>query len=44
MFVDEYGRPIIVLREQDKKARVKGAEARKVWGSFCNATVAFINV
>ena len=30
MFVDEYGRPIIILREQDKKARVKGAEARKV--------------
>ena len=27
---DEYGRPFIILREQDKKARVKGLEAHKV--------------
>eukprot|EP00698_Gefionella_okellyi_P015200 TRINITY_DN4288_c0_g1_i1.p1 TRINITY_DN4288_c0_g1~~TRINITY_DN4288_c0_g1_i1.p1 ORF type:complete len:550 (+),score=179.42 TRINITY_DN4288_c0_g1_i1:38-1651(+) len=29
VFFDETGRPIIVLREQEKAARIKGAEARK---------------
>jgi len=28
---DEYGRPFIVIREQDKKKRTKGLEAHKVW-------------
>ena len=27
--VDEYGRPFIIVREQDKKARLKGIEAHK---------------
>lgn len=29
-FVDDYGRPFIILKEQDKKSRVKGLEAQKV--------------
>lgn len=32
---DEYGRPFIVIREQDKKARVKGLDAHKV-STRCN--------
>lgn len=27
---DEYGRPFIILREQEKKRRTKGLEAHKV--------------
>ena len=27
---DEYGRPFIVIREQEKKKRTKGLEAHKV--------------
>jgi T-complex protein 1 subunit epsilon len=27
---DEYGRPFIVIREQDRKRRTKGLEAHKV--------------
>ena len=27
---DEYGRPFIIIREQDKKRRTKGLEAHKV--------------
>lgn len=27
---DEYGRPFIILREQQKKSRVSGIEAQKV--------------
>lgn len=27
---DEYGRPFIILREQQEKARIKGIEAQKV--------------
>lgn len=27
---DEYGRPFIVIREQDRKRRIKGLEAHKV--------------
>lgn len=27
---DEYGRPFIIIREQDKKKRTKGLEAHKV--------------
>jgi T-complex protein 1 subunit epsilon len=27
---DEYGRPFIILREQDKRRRTKGLEAHKV--------------
>jgi hypothetical protein len=30
MFLDERGQPVIILREQEKKSRIKGAEARKV--------------
>jgi hypothetical protein len=28
--IDEYGRPILLLQDQDKKKRVKGLEAYKV--------------
>ena len=28
--IDEYGRPILLLADQDKKKRVKGLEAYKV--------------
>ena len=31
---DENGRPFIILREQEKKKRVKGLEAHKVIRSF----------
>ena len=31
---DENGRPYIILREQEKKKRVKGLEAHKVSQSF----------
>ena len=27
---DEYGRPFVILREQQNKARIKGLEAQKV--------------
>ncbi len=26
---DEYGRPFVILREQQQKARIKGVEAQK---------------
>ncbi len=29
---DEYGKPFIILREQQQKARIKGLEAQKVGG------------
>jgi len=37
---DENGRPFIILREQEKKKRVKGLEAHKVspcfnWAKLC---------
>jgi len=28
---DEYGRPFIIIREQDSKKRLKGIDAYKVW-------------
>ena len=28
---DEYGRPVIILREQEKKSRLRGIEAHKVF-------------
>ena len=28
---DEYGRPFIVIKEQDSKVRIKGIDAIKVW-------------
>ncbi len=31
---DEYGRPFIVLREQDTKTRIKGIDAIKVLSKF----------
>jgi len=31
---DEYGRPFIVIREQDRKKRTKGLEAHKVQNTF----------
>jgi T-complex protein 1 subunit epsilon len=33
---DENGRPFIILREQEKKKRVKGLEAHKVSGNRSN--------
>ena len=27
---DEYGRPFIIVREQDKKSRISGLDAQKV--------------
>ena len=33
---DEYGRPFIILREQQAKHRLKGLEAQKVIDVFCN--------
>lgn len=30
MVFDEYGRPFIILRDQERKERVKGVEAIKV--------------
>ena len=33
---DEYGRPFIILKEQQAKARVKGLEAVKVGSIFSN--------
>lgn len=38
---DEYGRPFIVIREQEKKGRTKGLEAHKVrthYHSYSNPT------
>lgn len=32
---DENGRPFIILREQEKKKRVKGLEAHKVSVKIC---------
>jgi len=34
---DEYGRPFIIIREQEKKKRTKGLEAHKV----CNKRYKF---
>ena len=34
---DENGRPFIILREQEKKKRVKGLEAHKVSTETCKA-------
>lgn len=34
-FADEYGRPFIILKEQQAKARVKGLEAVKVSPLHC---------
>jgi T-complex protein 1 subunit epsilon len=31
---DEYGRPFIILREQQEQARIKGLEAQKVRINF----------
>lgn len=31
---DEYGRPFIILREQQEKARIKGIEAQKVFANL----------
>jgi len=30
MVFDEYGRPFIILREQQQQARIKGLDAQKV--------------
>ena len=34
---DDYGRPFIIIRDQDKKQRVKGAEAHKVTIIFADS-------
>ena len=31
---DEYGRPLIILREQERKSRISGIEAQKVFYPF----------
>ncbi len=33
---DEFGRPFIIIREQEKKKRTKGMEAHKVSSLFKN--------
>jgi hypothetical protein len=33
---DEFGRPFIIIREQEKKKRTKGMEAHKVSSPFTN--------
>ena len=35
---DEYGRPFIVIKEQDTKTRIKGVDAIKVHISSLSAT------
>ena len=30
IMIDEYGRPILLLQDQDRKKRIKGPEAYKV--------------
>ena len=34
LIFDEYGRPFIILREQQQMARIKGVEAQKVRALF----------
>ena len=34
MVMDEYGRPYIILREQQARARLRGKDAQKVSGLF----------
>jgi len=33
---DEYGRPFIILRDQEKKSRLSGVDAIKVSGIYIN--------
>ena len=40
---DENGRPFIILREQEKKKRVKGLEAHKVSRNFQSVQVVSAN-
>ena len=35
MIFDEYGRPFIILREQQAQARIRGKEAQKVNNMDC---------
>ncbi len=32
---DEYGRPFVILKEQQAKARLRGKEAQKVSSELC---------
>jgi hypothetical protein len=41
---DEFGRPFIIIREQEKKKRTKGMEAHKVSLSFKNSTNLFFEI
>ena len=34
IMIDEYGRPILLLQDQDRKKRIKGPEAYKVLKHF----------
>ena len=36
---DEFGRPFLIIREQEKKARVKGLEAHKVRSAFFDKNI-----
>ena len=40
---DEYGRPFIVLKEQDSKTRIKGVDAIKVQSHSCRETFLQLN-
>jgi len=41
---DEYGRPFIVLKEQDSKQRIKGIDAIKVLLSILSETFSPLNL
>jgi hypothetical protein len=41
---DEFGRPFIIIREQEKKKRTKGMEAHKVSLSFKNSENLFFEI
>jgi hypothetical protein len=36
---DEYGRPFIIVKEQEKKERLSGIEAQKVFKYFCTSHI-----
>ena len=33
--MDEYGRPFLIIKEQDKKSRISGIQAQKVKHLIC---------
>lgn len=40
---DEYGRPFIIIKDQDKKSRLSGVEALKVQSQCANGLSAHLN-